>query len=372
MTSPRPGHDVQHAIRKTRLGSQLGDAERAQRCLLGRLDDHGVSAGERRPKLPRQCHRREVPRQHRGDDPDRLTSDKREVVRSGRRNRSKLLVDGFRIPTDRVDRVRHVDLLTIRDRLPSVDRIEEGDLLSMFVDETGQPEKNLPTAGRRQPPPGRPFKRKLSRPNGSIHVLGPARGHRREDLAGRREEGLKRLAGARVDEFTVDIGLRWHVWHGNRHLSLLLFGDIRYGARNSRTGSSRCNPAGAPTALWTRFRVRGPTRSRSGTNVGRRGPARRTSRAHPGRPAAQLPRHPNSGAAGRDRPAGGGGEKGAESAQVGQLHGGVDLATRHGGLACSISEQGCGVKSGVAGLSSLRATGTMCYISYRSPGNWKV
>ena len=51
---------------------QLGEHQRHRGVALGRLEDEGVAAGERRAHLPHRDHRREVERGDPGDDAERL------------------------------------------------------------------------------------------------------------------------------------------------------------------------------------------------------------------------------------------------------------------------------------------------------------
>jgi predicted small secreted protein len=56
------GDDVDDAGRQVGLLADLGEEQRGQRRGLGRLEDHGVAAGQRRGDLPREHQQREVPR----------------------------------------------------------------------------------------------------------------------------------------------------------------------------------------------------------------------------------------------------------------------------------------------------------------------
>ena len=64
--------DVEDAGRQAGLDEQFGDAHRHARIALGRLQDEGVAAGDRRRDLPQRDHRREVERRDAGDDAERL------------------------------------------------------------------------------------------------------------------------------------------------------------------------------------------------------------------------------------------------------------------------------------------------------------
>ena len=72
---------------------EVGDAQRGERGLLGRLDDEGAAGGERGADLPREHEQREVPRQHEADDADRLAHHEGDVVGRGGRELVVDLVD---------------------------------------------------------------------------------------------------------------------------------------------------------------------------------------------------------------------------------------------------------------------------------------
>ncbi len=59
---PEAVHDVVDALRHAGLVHHLAEQGRGQRRLLGRLDDDGVAAGERRADLPGHQQERQVPR----------------------------------------------------------------------------------------------------------------------------------------------------------------------------------------------------------------------------------------------------------------------------------------------------------------------
>ncbi len=64
--------DVEDAVGQAGLGEDLGELERGERRQLGRLEDHGVAAGERRRRLPAGDLERVVPGADAGDDAERL------------------------------------------------------------------------------------------------------------------------------------------------------------------------------------------------------------------------------------------------------------------------------------------------------------
>ena len=64
--------DVENAGRAARLDEEFGQAHRHAGVALGRLEDEGVAAGDRRRELPQRDHRGEVERRDAGDDAERL------------------------------------------------------------------------------------------------------------------------------------------------------------------------------------------------------------------------------------------------------------------------------------------------------------
>ena len=63
---------LKHAGGQARLEEQLGEAQRHGGVALGRLEDEGVAAGERRAGLPQRDHGREVERGDARDHAERL------------------------------------------------------------------------------------------------------------------------------------------------------------------------------------------------------------------------------------------------------------------------------------------------------------
>ena len=65
-------HHIEDAGGQARLDHELGEPHGHARIALGRLQDEGVAAGDRRRELPHRDHRREVERRDAGDDAERL------------------------------------------------------------------------------------------------------------------------------------------------------------------------------------------------------------------------------------------------------------------------------------------------------------
>jgi hypothetical protein len=78
---------AEHARRHAGALRQLGQRERRQRRLLGRLDDHRAAGGQRRRDLARDHRDRKVPRRDRRAHADRLADDERALARVGARDR---------------------------------------------------------------------------------------------------------------------------------------------------------------------------------------------------------------------------------------------------------------------------------------------
>jgi hypothetical protein len=70
------GQNADDAGGQLRFLDELGKEERVERCLRGRLDDHGAAREQRRRQLPDHQELRHIPRHDRADDPDRPTTKK--------------------------------------------------------------------------------------------------------------------------------------------------------------------------------------------------------------------------------------------------------------------------------------------------------
>ncbi len=78
---PVARHDIHHARRKTHVRHQLGDAQRAQRRQLGRLQNDRVAGRQRRTHLPAGEQQRKIPRHDRAHHAQRLA---RDVIQKAR------------------------------------------------------------------------------------------------------------------------------------------------------------------------------------------------------------------------------------------------------------------------------------------------
>ena len=178
------GDDLEHAGGQELL-RELGEAERRQRGLLGRLQDLDVAGGKRRPELPDRHHQRVVPGRDPGDDPEWLAPDDRGVAldvlagglaleRAGGAGEEAQVVGGER---HLVARDRH--------RLADVLRLELRQLLGVVVDHVRELQQQLhPVLRRLVAPLGERLPGGVDR---ALDVLGARPRHLGDHLAGRRD-----------------------------------------------------------------------------------------------------------------------------------------------------------------------------------------
>ena len=123
VVDPGPGSTLSVPSGQAALVEDLGDRERGERGLRGRLHDGGVAAGERRGDLPAGDHRREVPRRDQRAHADGLAQGDVDARRHDRDRLARDLVGGA-APV--LEDVRgDVDLGACRrDRLAAVARLE--------------------------------------------------------------------------------------------------------------------------------------------------------------------------------------------------------------------------------------------------------
>jgi hypothetical protein len=180
---PRPGHDVEHALGNAGLGRQLGKPQRRQRRCRSRLEDHGVTRGERRTELPGRDDERVIPRHDRTHHADRLTRHERQDIRSGRADLAVDLVDGLGVPLDRLGCGRDVDRQGVADGLPDIERLEQRQLLAAGAHRLGKLQQDDLALGRRHVRPAPVLERGACRRDRAIDVLDATLRDLRDDAA---------------------------------------------------------------------------------------------------------------------------------------------------------------------------------------------
>ena len=204
------GHHVHHALGHACLSDQFREPQRGQRCLLGRLEDHAVTGGQRRAELPGGHQQREVPRDDLPDHAERLAQRVGVEVSArhvGHRDVDRVALDlggpaGHVV--EQVRRQRHVGGLRHAERLAVVQRLQLSELVDVLEDEIADPPDDPPALGGGHPAPRAVLERPACRPNRAVDVFGVSFGDVGEGLAGRRVGGLERLAGRGVGPLPVD------------------------------------------------------------------------------------------------------------------------------------------------------------------------
>ena len=186
------GDDVDDARRQVGLLADLGEQQRGERRGLGRLQDDGVAAGQRRGDLPRQHQQREVP----GDD---LAGDaERRAAVAGVLE----LVGPAGVVEEVGGDLRDVDVARLLDRLAVVDRLQDGQLAAALLDDPGDPVEVLGALAARHPAPG-PRVGAAGGLDRGVDVGLVGLGDLGEHLLGGGADGLEARAVA-VDELAVD------------------------------------------------------------------------------------------------------------------------------------------------------------------------
>ncbi len=194
--------DIEDAGRQDAV-DQLGVAQRRERCLLGRLDDHGIAGSERSGRLASAEHQRVVERNDAGNDAQRLPH--REVDRPGAHGDGAALHLGYEPGKEVELGGAYIDVADhLANRVAPVVGFEQRKLVGVTAQDLGQPPQQPRTVKGCD---CLPFaERPIGRGNGCINVLRPSVRHLAERLAGRRAERLDvaarfgRMPGAAVVE----------------------------------------------------------------------------------------------------------------------------------------------------------------------------
>ena len=145
---PEALHHVDHAARQD-VGDQLHQRHDRHRRLLGRLEHDAVPGRERGRQLPGRHQEREVPGDDLRHDAERLV----EVVGDGvvvELGEPALLgPDAAREVAEVVDSQRQVRVRGLADRLPVVDRLDEGEGVEVGFDPVGDAVEDVGPVRRR-------------------------------------------------------------------------------------------------------------------------------------------------------------------------------------------------------------------------------
>ncbi len=142
------GYHIENALGNAGFERQLGQAQRGQRRLLGRLEHHRISHRQGRAQFPGGHDHREVPRHHQPDHADRLFHDQRQIVGAGRADLAIHLVAGLAVILDAVAGGADVDGQRVRDRLAHRDGFQQRQLFLVGAHQLGEFQQNAFTLPR--------------------------------------------------------------------------------------------------------------------------------------------------------------------------------------------------------------------------------
>src|SRR5579862_9763474 len=196
--------DVQHARGNACLERELTEANGAERRLLGGFEHHGVADEKCRPELPTRHDQRIVPRHDRSDHPERLTTDQREVVRTGWGDLVVELVGVLAVIGDALDGFRNVDLERVLDRLTDIERFEHRQPLEVGANQLREAQQHTLALARLGATPVTGLERSSRGSHRRIDVRAPAAGDLGDDASVDRALFLENLAAARCHQLAID------------------------------------------------------------------------------------------------------------------------------------------------------------------------
>jgi len=186
-TGFRPAsNDVQRARREPGFESQFAEAQRGQGCLLRRLQDHAVAAGQRRSQLPTGQQEREVPGYDGAHHSDRLTQGVGERIVEGVDGLAVNLGGPSGVVAKHVGHHGHIDVARFKDRFAVVECLQLGQLVDILLDQVGDSPQDLASFAGGQLPPrsSEVVKRLAGRGDGLVDVVRAGFGDLGQNLAG--------------------------------------------------------------------------------------------------------------------------------------------------------------------------------------------
>ena len=130
------GDDVEHAGGDDVLG-EARQLEHRQARGRGGLEDGAIARRQHGRELPRRHEEREVPRHDLADDPDGLVQHERHHVAGQQVGLAGVGEQAAGEVAEVVDGVRDVDGARLADGLAVVERLDEGEVLGVLLDDVG-------------------------------------------------------------------------------------------------------------------------------------------------------------------------------------------------------------------------------------------
>src|SRR5699024_11771417 len=137
---------------------------------------------------------------------DRFVDDHAQGAVARGRGLPEELVGRLRVPADRGDRVRQVELAAVGERLAGVDRLREREVLEVLLEQRDQAQQDLAALGGVHAAPDAGVERGARGGDGAVDVLRIARGDVGELPAGGRVDALEGRAGDGGHEAAVEVG----------------------------------------------------------------------------------------------------------------------------------------------------------------------
>jgi hypothetical protein len=187
--------DVDHPRWQLGLAADVREEHRGERRRLGRLQDDGVPAGERRRDLPGEHEERKVPR-------DDLRSDA-EGLRRALREGVLELVRPARVVEEVRGRKGEIDVARLPDRLASVERLGDCELARALLEDARDAEEVFRALRRRDVGPA-VLERATGRPDRELDVLLACLCHFEELLFARGRDRREPLARPWLDLLAAD------------------------------------------------------------------------------------------------------------------------------------------------------------------------
>ena len=174
---PQAVDHIEHPGRASRFYKQLRQLGATQRRLLGRLEYHAVARSQNRCHLPDRHQHGVVPRRDGGHHPHGLVQDEVQGFGRGVRHGAFNFVDALGKVANGFGDFWQVDVQHIADGFAHVQRLQQGQLVGVLLNQVGKLEKNLHARSRCQTAPSPVVPGPQATGHGGVYVGGLAFGH---------------------------------------------------------------------------------------------------------------------------------------------------------------------------------------------------
>ena len=147
---PVTGQHIHHPTWQPGGAGQFGNAQRGQRGFHRRFDNHRTASRQRRANLPGQHQKREIPRQNKAHNTNRLTHKQCHMIIGRRADLIINFINRLGMPFQAMDGFRNINSGTIINGFAAIKAFQNRKFMAVAQQQLAEPNQHIFAGGRVQ------------------------------------------------------------------------------------------------------------------------------------------------------------------------------------------------------------------------------